>query len=217
MPSVATVAASCSLTGGGNSFSISLVALVATVTGSCSLTGGNLGAVWEAVMGGSNGNCIMLSDRRAFGIACAALRCTPHHLLNAAFHGSAFRLASQRRPGAGSPRRWQRPFPSAQRSETIEPKDHAAEMFSTTVTAIECVLRRHDLAAAVGEALLSSPFTTMIRIDGRLFDEAWRAFRDGSGLSLTDCASFAAMRGSGIEDAFAFDSHFRAAGFRMLP
>lgn len=90
-------------------------------------------------------------------------------------------------------------------------------VFDEAVTFIECVLHRHDLAAAVGEALLSSPFVIMIRIDGGLFDEAWRAFRDGSGLSLTDCASFAAMRGNGIEDAFAFDSHFRTAGFRMLP
>jgi len=90
-------------------------------------------------------------------------------------------------------------------------------VFDEAVTFIECVLHRHDLAVAVGEALLSSPFTTMIRIDGRLFDEAWSGFRNGGGLSLTDCASFAAMRGDGIEDAFAFDAHFRNAGFRMLP
>ena len=37
---------------------------------------------------------------------------------------------------------------------------------------MECVLNEHELAVAVGEALLTS-FTTMLRIDERLFHEAW--------------------------------------------
>lgn len=35
--------------------------------------------------------------------------------------------------------------------------------------------------------------------------------------SFTDCVSFALMRRHGIERAFTFDRHFRAAGFRLWP
>lgn len=35
--------------------------------------------------------------------------------------------------------------------------------------------------------------------------------------TLTDAISFAVMRDRGIGSAFAFDSHFRTAGFRLLP
>lgn len=37
------------------------------------------------------------------------------------------------------------------------------------------------------------------------------------GLSLVDCASFAAMRDLGIRQAFAFDEHFEEQGFACLP
>lgn len=36
-------------------------------------------------------------------------------------------------------------------------------------------------------------------------------------LSLVDCTSFEVMRGSGIETAFAFDTHFAQQGFHCLP
>jgi predicted nucleic acid-binding protein len=36
-------------------------------------------------------------------------------------------------------------------------------------------------------------------------------------LSLVDCVSFEVMRHSGITLAFAFDSHFKAQGFRIAP
>jgi predicted nucleic acid-binding protein len=36
-------------------------------------------------------------------------------------------------------------------------------------------------------------------------------------LSLVDCASFAVMRRLGLEEAFAFDRHFRQHGFRTVP
>ncbi len=40
--------------------------------------------------------------------------------------------------------------------------------------------------------------------------------RSRSGISLVDAASFLVMRSSGIEVAFAFDQHFRTAGFSLV-
>ena len=37
------------------------------------------------------------------------------------------------------------------------------------------------------------------------------------GLSLVDCVSFELMRNLGIKTAFAFDAHFKAAGFQVMP
>jgi len=36
-------------------------------------------------------------------------------------------------------------------------------------------------------------------------------------LSLVDCVSFELMEAEGLRDAFAFDSHFAEAGFRLIP
>jgi hypothetical protein len=64
------------------------------------------------------------------------------------------------------------------------------------MTFIESVLGDHDLAQKVGEALLSSPFTIMLRVDDEAFDEAWGRFKSERGLSFTDCSSFASWRGT---------------------
>ena len=40
--------------------------------------------------------------------------------------------------------------------------------------------------------------------------------RPRSRISLVDAASFVVMRASGIEQAFAYDRHFRTAGFRLV-
>ena len=40
--------------------------------------------------------------------------------------------------------------------------------------------------------------------------------RSRSGISLVDAASFLVMRSYGIEEAWAFDRHFRTAGFSLL-
>lgn len=90
-------------------------------------------------------------------------------------------------------------------------------VFDETVTFMECVLKRHGLALDVGEALLTSPFTTMHRIDEESFREAWDLFRERRGYSFTDCTSFIAMKRHGITHAFTFDGHFKDAGFRTLP
>jgi len=86
-----------------------------------------------------------------------------------------------------------------------------------TLTFIECVLRAHELAVQVGEALQASPFTTIIRIDEETFKEAWNIFKRSRGYSFTDCTSFIVMKRYGIAHAFTFDKHFREAGFRPIP
>lgn len=90
-------------------------------------------------------------------------------------------------------------------------------VFDEAVTFIECVLRDHALAVDVGAALLSSPFTTMLRVEEETFEEARERFRAGEGLSFTDCSSFALMDRFGINHAFTFDRHFTEAGFQVLP
>jgi len=90
-------------------------------------------------------------------------------------------------------------------------------IFDETVTFIECVLNRHELALNVGEALLTSPFTTLLRIDEELHREAWNHFKGKRGYSFTDCTSFAVMKKLGIAHAFTFDKHFENAGFQTLP
>lgn len=49
--------------------------------------------------------------------------------------------------------------------------------------------------------------------------EAFKYFKkyDFSGLSFTDCTSFALMRRLGLKEVFSFDEHFAKAGFRLVP
>ena len=81
------------------------------------------------------------------------------------------------------------------------------------LTYISCVVGDHSLAVKVGEALLTSPFTTLLRVDADLFQKAWEIFKGHERLSFTDCASFQAMRESGVAHAFSYDGHFKTAGF----
>lgn len=90
-------------------------------------------------------------------------------------------------------------------------------VFDEAMTFIECVIRDHSLATAVGDALLSSPFTAMLTVDEGIFGEAWDRFKEGRGLSFTDCTSFALMETHGISHSLTFDRHFMDAGFQMLP
>ncbi len=86
-----------------------------------------------------------------------------------------------------------------------------------TVTVIECVLGKHDLAIEVGEALRASPRTMMLRVDESTFEASWKLFRGMRGVSFTDCTSFVLIRSLGLQVAFTFDRHFRKAGIRTIP
>jgi len=90
-------------------------------------------------------------------------------------------------------------------------------IFDETITFIECVLNRHELALNIGEALQTSPFTIMIRTNEDLFKEAWSFFQKNKGYSFTDCTSFKAMKKHGVTHAFTFDKHFQNAGFQTIP
>jgi hypothetical protein len=85
-----------------------------------------------------------------------------------------------------------------------------------TLTYMSRVLRNHGLAVEVGKALLNSPFTTVIHVDPDLFQKAWETFQTRQGLSFTDCTSFTAMELNGINQAFTYDSHFKAAGYNTI-
>jgi len=66
---------------------------------------------------------------------------------------------------------------------------------------------------------LGSKSVRLIWIDPQLFHQATTTFKAGSerGWSFTDCTSFQLMHRLNIREAFAFDRHFREAGFNSLP
>lgn len=59
----------------------------------------------------------------------------------------------------------------------------------------------------------------IVFVDAALHQAAVAAYLGSgkSGPSLVDCASFAVMRAHGIRAALAFDRHFAAAGFEVVP
>jgi uncharacterized protein len=77
----------------------------------------------------------------------------------------------------------------------------------------------HAKAVELAEATLSSGFVRMVYCDEDLFSEGMSVFKRHSDKewSLTDCVSFATMRKYGIKTAFAFDAHFKQAGFATIP
>ncbi|MCW3978651.1 MAG: PIN domain-containing protein [Candidatus Bathyarchaeota archaeon] len=90
-------------------------------------------------------------------------------------------------------------------------------IFDEAMTFIECVLGNHEMALEVGEALLSSPFTTLLKVDEETFEDTWNRFKVQEGSSFTDCSSFVLMESYGISHSFTFDEHFTRAGFQTLP
>jgi uncharacterized protein len=77
----------------------------------------------------------------------------------------------------------------------------------------------HAKAVQVGHNLLRSPSVEMVHVDMALFHEGWVYFQryHDKQFSLTDCISFVVMHQRGITTAFAFDNHFRQAGFATQP
>jgi len=90
-------------------------------------------------------------------------------------------------------------------------------VFDETVTVIECVLGKHDLAIEVGDALRTSPRTMMLHVDEPTVEASWKLFRSMRDVSFTDCTSFVLMRTLGLQAAFTFDHHFKTAGFKTIP
>ena len=59
---------------------------------------------------------------------------------------------------------------------------------------------------------------TVVPVDPATHESAVAAYRDGGSIqvSFVDRTSFAFMRASHIDDAFAFDAHFASAGFQSV-
>jgi predicted nucleic acid-binding protein len=93
-----------------------------------------------------------------------------------------------------------------------------SDIFDETVTAI----RRwagFKRSVEAGEALMTSRLVTLIPIDDRARDGAWRRFRKLNlpHLSLTDCTSFEIMDRFRLKEAFTFDGDFGRAGYDVIP
>ncbi len=87
-----------------------------------------------------------------------------------------------------------------------------------TITLI-MLAHSHGKAVEFGEACISSKILAVEYVGKEGFAEAFKLFKQSrdKAWSLTDCVSFVTMRASGIHQAFAFDPHFKQAGFDVLP
>lgn len=79
--------------------------------------------------------------------------------------------------------------------------------------------RQHRCAVELGEAIMSSKAIEILKVDEAIFLEAWEIFKKHRDkyFSFVDCTSFALMKKKGIRHAFAFDAHFKVAGFETIP
>ncbi len=89
-------------------------------------------------------------------------------------------------------------------------------VFDEAMTFFKCVLNRREVAVKIGEAFRESPFTSLLRVDEHVFDEAWERFRKDLGSSFTDCTSYVLMDRHGINTCFTYDAHFKSAGYQTL-
>ena len=112
-----------------------------------------------------------------------------------------------------------------QRARTIEAALGAMPRWTTELILIEILDYFADrgehlrlMAVKAIEALRSHPQVKIIALSETKFEHAlveFATFRD-KGWSITDCASFLAMRHRGIKTAATFDSHFKQAGFIVM-
>ncbi|AKX94574.1 DNA-binding protein [Moorella thermoacetica] len=102
-------------------------------------------------------------------------------------------------------------------------KEYGQLLTTNLVAAETYVLLRLDsgLDVALGwwEKISASLKIQVVYIDSDITTEAVKLLRkfDDQTFSLTDAVSFKVMERGGIEEAFAFDVHFKVAGFTMLP
>ena len=87
-----------------------------------------------------------------------------------------------------------------------------------TVTLLQSRLG-HSYAVKFLYALQASERIELVHICAKHLAETISLFRSrpDKGWSFTDCSSFVLMREHGIQCAFAFDDHFRQAGFQLRP
>lgn len=79
--------------------------------------------------------------------------------------------------------------------------------------------RDHAAAVAVGRAMRESKMLRLVHADPADEEAAWQLAQkyQDKDFSFVDCVSFVVMARLGCRKAFAFDAHFRQAGFETLP
>lgn len=97
-----------------------------------------------------------------------------------------------------------------------------AVLLTTNYILLECAsLIQRRKGFPIAKAFLDKVDETVdiLWIDERVYRESLRIWEkmQTRGLSLVDCASFAAMRHSGIRHVLAFDPHFAQQGFEVIP
>lgn len=77
----------------------------------------------------------------------------------------------------------------------------------------------HGKAAELADATLTSRFIRLVYTGEELFSAGMGTFKQHSDKewSFTDCVSFATMKADGVRTAFTFDTHFKQAGFDVIP
>lgn len=73
----------------------------------------------------------------------------------------------------------------------------------------------HKIAVRAGDFMLNSKVIDLIWLDESIKLKAWDFFRKHSDkeFSFTDCTSFVLMKELKVKHYFAFDDHFKQAGF----
>ena len=97
-----------------------------------------------------------------------------------------------------------------------------ADLFTTNYVLLECtglLQKRKGLPLAQTFLTRTTNALEILWIDEALHREAVSLWEKSHrrGLSLVDCASFAAMRHASIRQAAAFDEHFADQGFDLIP
>jgi len=92
-------------------------------------------------------------------------------------------------------------------------------IFDEVLTTIIALTGRKDLAIKVGNAIFSSKITKIIKVDSKIFNEAWELFKKykDKTWSFTDCTSFIIMKINNIKRAFTFDEHYKQAEYVTVP
>ena len=90
-------------------------------------------------------------------------------------------------------------------------------MVDETLTFLECVIKDHDMAVQVGDAILNSSYVHIEPVTRETFNASYRRFKDSRGLSFTDCTSMETMNNLGVRAIFTFDGHFKQAGYSPIP
>jgi predicted nucleic acid-binding protein len=78
--------------------------------------------------------------------------------------------------------------------------------------------RRFGLEPVRAFRLGFAPLLDVVWVDREVHEEGLDLLlhRSARGLSLVDAVSFVAMRAQRVDEAFAFDRHFEAEGFRLV-